>query len=471
VACKDSADGTYPQLKTFVFEKKAWRMTVAPRIAMVVALASALAGCAPAIDAGQARLCRAIIPAINATGDSIEIVGAAPLGSGEGVRVAYRARAPAGAVRARFVECRFAPANPASPAEGGLVGVTLETGPLGEVRLQILKRFWLDKEGAAADPEPVANAARAPHVPHLLAAGLQHAVSALPPIAIYALLASAYSLVYGLVGRINLAFGELAAVSGYAAFLAFALAGAAYGAAGSLALALMLALSAALAHGVAVGRFVFAPLMQRTGQQVLIGTIALAIVLQEYLRLAQGSKLVWVPPLLNTPHALARSGGFVVTVTPVAIGAAGLCLLATLALLALMRFSRFGRAWRACADDPLAAALFGVDRTKVLLQTFALASALAGLAGYVVTIYYGAFGYAGGVVLGLKSLIAAIAGGIGSVPGAFLGGVLIGSVEALWSALFPIEFRDLAVYALLVIFLLLRPGGLLGFDEAMPPKG
>ena len=68
-------------------------------------------------------------------------------------------------------------------------------------------------------------------------------------------------------------------------------------------------------------------------------------------------------------------------------------------------------------------------------------------------------------------LIAAIAGGIGSVPGAFLGGVLIGSVEALWSALFPIEFRDLAVYALLVIFLLLRPGGLLGFDEATPPGG
>jgi len=449
-------------------------MNAAPRIAAAVALICALAGCAPAIDAGQARLCRAIVPAINATDDRIEITRTSPLGAGAGVRVEYRARAPAGSSRNRFLECRFAAGNPASPERSGLVGVTTETGPLGELRLQILKRFWLDKEGAAADPEPVSNATNAPEVPRLLATGLQHGASALPAIAIYALLAVAYSLVYGLVGRINLAFGELAAVGGYAAFLAFALAGPGGGAAAPLALALLLALFAALAYGVAIGRFVFAPLMQRTGQQtgqhVLIGTIALAIVLQEYLRLAQGAKLLWVPPLLNTPHAVARAGDFVVTVTPVAVGAASLCLLATLALLALMKLSRFGRTWRACADDPLAAALFGIDRNKVLLETFALASVLAGLAGYVVTVYYGTFGYAGGVVLGLKSLIAAIVGGIGSVPGALLGGVLIGCVEALWSALFPIEFRDLAVYGLLVIFLLLRPSGLLGVGEALPPK-
>ena len=111
-----------------------------------------------------------------------------------------------------------------------------------------------------------------------------------------------------------------------------------------------------------------------------------------------------------------------------------------------MRWSRFGRAWRACADDAGAAALFGVDRGRVLLATFALASVLAGLAGYVMTVYYGTVGYAGGIVLGLKALLAAVAGGIGSVPGAFLGGILLGCSEALWSALFPIEFRDLAVF-------------------------
>ena len=122
-----------------------------------------------------------------------------------------------------------------------------------------------------------------------------------------------------------------------------------------------------------------------------------------------------------------RPGDFVVTVTPVAVAAATLCLLTAALVLSLMRRSRFGRTWRACADDPGAAELFGVDRRLVLLKTFALASVTAGLTGYVVTIYYGTLGYAGGVVLGLKALLAAVAGGIGSVPGAFLGGLVLGA--------------------------------------------
>jgi branched-subunit amino acid ABC-type transport system permease component len=207
--------------------------------------------------------------------------------------------------------------------------------------------------------------------------------------------------------------------------------------------------------------------MGRSGQQVLIGTIALAIVLQEYLRLAQGPRPLWVRPLFNEPHALARAGDFVVTVTPVAMAVALVCLAAALAVLALIKLSRFGRSWRACADDPLAAELLGIDRGRMLLATFALASALAGLAGYAVTIYYGTFGYAGGIVVGLKSLIAAIVGGIGSVPGAFLGGILIGSVETLWSALLPIELRDLAIFTLLALVMLFRPTGLLGFAEPL----
>ena len=158
---------------------------------------------------------------------------------------------------------------------------------------------------------------------------------------------------------------------------------------------------------------------------MLIGAIAWRSP-AEIQRLTQDAKNPWVRPIFNTPHAIARSRDFVVTVTPVAMAAVLLCLTAALALLVVMRASRFGRAWRACADDPIAAALFGVDRRAVLLETFALASLLAGLAGYVVTVYYGTFGYAGGIVLGLKSLLAAVAGGIGSVPGALLGGILWG---------------------------------------------
>jgi branched-chain amino acid transport system permease protein len=431
----------------------------------LIAACTALAGCAAGIDAGQARLCRAVIPALNGEAFAIEIVRTAPLRAGEAVRVDYRVHAPAGP-RSRFLECRFA-----GQSEGaGLAAVRTEEGPLSDLRLYVLKRFWLGAEGALADPEPVSHAADAPAVPRGLAIGLQHVIFALPPIAIYALLAAAYSLLYGLIGRINLAFGELAAVAGYAALLGFALWSPLPGQVTALFVAVVLALMAATLHGVVVGRLLFAPLLRSAGQHVLIGSIALAIVLQEYLRLTQGAKLIWVPPVFNTPYAVVRSGDFVVTFTPIALAAALLCVVAALALMALLRSSRFGRAWRACADDAEAAALLGIDHRLLLLKTFALASGLAGLAGYVVTVYYGAFGYAGGIVLGLKSLLAAVAGGIGRVGGAFLGGVLIGAIEQAWSALFPIEFRDLAVFSLLIVLLVLRPSGLFGWRETVAQK-
>jgi branched-chain amino acid transport system permease protein len=427
-----------------------------------------LAGCASDIDAGQARSCRSIIPALNPAAASIAVLRTIPLGSGSGVRVDYRVLVPAGPSRERFVECRFAGGGYVAADRGTLIGVTTDAGPMGALRLQLLKRFWLAKVGPAADPQPVEGVLSAPELPWAMAVGLQHVLLALPAIAIYGLLAAAYSLIYGLVGRINLAFGELAAVGGYAAFLGFAAVGAAGSIAWPLLLALVWALAAALSYGLVAARLVIAPLMPQSRQRVLVGTIALAMVLQEYLRLTQGSKLLWLQPMLNAPQAVARAGGFVVTMTPMALWAGGMSLLAAGLLVWLMQMSRFGRAWRACADDAGAAELMGVDPRAVLLRTFALASATAGLAGYVLTIYYGSVGFVGGIVLGLKALLAAVVGGIGSVPGAFLGGLLLGSAEQAWSALFPLDYRDVAIFSGLVVLLVLRPNGLFGFAEPLP---
>ncbi|MBV9635067.1 MAG: branched-chain amino acid ABC transporter permease [Methylobacteriaceae bacterium] len=434
---------------------------------LICAALAALGGCAANLDADQARLCRTILPVLHPAGAFIRVLRQLPATDGLGLRVDYTAQEPGRPTRNHFAECRFG-GGPQSPDRRALVSLTTERGPFGEAGLLFLKRFWLEtSEAGVSDPSPVPGAENVGEVSREVAYGLQQAVNALPLAAIYGLLAAAYSLVYGLVGRINLAFGEFAAAGGYGAFFGMVLV-AGLSPAASIALAALLATFTATLHGIVVGRLVFQPLSRATGQQVLVATVGLSLFLQEYLRLTQGANLIWVSPVFATPIALVRAGDFVTTVTPISLLVAGFAALAASALLAIMRHTRFGRAWRAYADDPKAAVLFGVDPDAVLARTFALASLLAGLSGYVMTIFYGGVGYGASTTLGLKALIAAILGGIGSVRGAFYGGIAIGGMEALWSALFPIVYRDLAIYVLLVALLIWRPGGFLGYGKLTP---
>ncbi len=181
---------------------------------------------------------------------------------------------------------------------------------------------------------------------------------------------------------------------------------------------------------------------------------------------------MWTAPLVNQPFGVARAGDFIVTTAWNGLGAASLAVIVAAALMALMHRSEFGRQWRALSDDSFCAQMFGVDPGFMFAATFTLASAMAGVAGFTMTMVYGAVGYGSATPLGLKALVAAILGGIGSIPGAFLGGLLIGSFEALWSAAFPIDYRDVAVYGLLAILLVLRPGGIFGANdpsERRPP--
>ncbi|MGL4443976.1 MAG: branched-chain amino acid ABC transporter permease, partial [Alsobacter sp.] len=237
----------------------------------------------------------------------------------------------------------------------------------------------------------------------------------------------------------------------------------------ALAVGVLLAALAATLHGIVAGRLVVAPLVA-SPLPVLIGTVGLMLLLAEYLRIVQGSDLRWMPPVYNTPLPLLRAGSFVATTTPAALVTAATGAAMAVFLRVVMRRSAFGRNWRAIADDPLAASLFGVDGRRVFAVTFALAAALAGVAGFVMTAYYGGVGYGAGLVLGLKALVAAVLGGIGSVGGALLGGLAIGLAEALWSATMPIESRDIAVFVLLSVVLALRPGGLRGFGDLLPRR-
>ncbi|MGD1015080.1 MAG: branched-chain amino acid ABC transporter permease [Roseiarcus sp.] len=431
-----------------------------------LAIAFALAACSMLVETDQARLCRMALPALAPEGAVVTVLEQRELADGRGLRVDYRLSGLGAPAATRFAECRFkAPGRPQRSED--LVGLTTDDGPLSDVRLAILIRFWLaTPEGRAADPAPLGDVGALPTLPPALAYALQQTINGLPLAAVYALLAAAYSLVYGLIGRINFAFGEIAAAGGYAAALgAILTAGAAP--ATILAAATTFGAASAAFWGLASSRWVFQPLRRASGQQALIASIGLALFLQEFLRLAQGDRPTWVGPIFNAPFGVARSGDFFVTATPGALVAGAVALLAGLALVFVMRSSRFGRRWRAYADDSLAARLFGVSPRAILAETFALASAFAGLAGAVMTLYYGSLGYGAATALGLKALIAAILGGVGSVPGAFLGGVLVGAFEALWSTYFAVDYRDVAVYSLLAIVLALRPGGLMGTSE--PP--
>jgi branched-chain amino acid transport system permease protein len=434
-------------------------------------IAPPLTGCGKTVDSEQLRICREVIPAINPEGTEIREMRYIPAALGQqGLRIDYVARVPGEASAVHYATCGFA-GRTFSADRLDLIMVETDHGPLSDARLYYFKRFWLGSAEAAGS-----QTAREPAVPVLpasIAYGAQQLVNATALSAVYALLATAYSLIYGITGRLNLAFGEIAVLGAYGTI----------GAIGALvALGLddpLAGIVAALTFAAAfsglwsavIGRQVVAPLhaRHRLGQPILIATIGLAIAIQELLHLLEGVRDRWVPPLFNEPIALARAGPFVVTVTPIQIAV----VISTLATAAVMLWiftrTRFGLSWRAYADDPQTAALLGVDGPRLLSTTFVLAGLCAGLAGAVVGVYYGNVSASMGTMLGLKALIAALIGGIGSVPGAFLGGLVVGLIETAWSAYFDMTLRDLVIYTFLVVLFLLRPGGLFGLANPDPP--
>lgn len=440
-----------------------------------ILLVLALAGCGARFDTDQMRTCRQAIPPLNPPGARISVERAMTGARPNILRLFYRSESGPGPARLRSIDCLFAGEDRAI-GRRALIGIASDGRPMSDANFYLLRRFYLENR---EEPPPDPGAARLetlPSLPPALAYGLQQGLSGLPSAAIYALLASAYALIYGLTGRIILSFGEfaalgaLASVVGVALLMSLAVATPVWG----LVAAFAVGIAVAAFHGFAMGRFVLRPLErgngeQASGQQVLIATIGLAIALSEYLRLAQGHELRWLPPVLNEPWALARADSFVVTTTPLSLAVTATGLGTALGLVLLIRRSAYGRAWRAVADDARTAALFGVDRRSVHDVALILACAACGMAGVIVTAVYGGLGFAGGFSLGLKALVAAVLGGIGSVSGAALGGLCIALFEVLWSATMPIEQRDIAVYSLLALVLILRPGGFFG-DGALTPR-
>jgi branched-subunit amino acid ABC-type transport system permease component len=438
------------------------------RFAVLLMALLVTAACGRVTDSEQLRLCRAILPVLHTEGTALREIRVAPAPLGKsGVRIDYAAREPGAERRTHSLACGFG-GTTFERERLGLIAVETDGRAVGEAQLTFLRRFL-----AEAGPELLPTRPQDAHQISAAAAyALQQLINALALAAVYALLATAYSLIYGLTGRINLAFGEIAVLGAYGAIGGVA-AVVALGIGDPIAgLSLALAVAAAMAGGwsLLVGRTVVAPLhaRHRLGQPILIATAAVALTLSEFMRLTQGSRERWAPPVFNQPLALASAENFVVTVTPMQIAVALLGLAAAVAVLVLLGRTRFGRAWRAFANDPGTAALLGVDGERLFAMTFLLAGLLAGLAGWIVAAHYGNVSFSMGAILGLKALVAAVVGGIGSVPGAFLGGICVALIETGWSAYFDIAARDIVLFSLLIVVFVLRPGGLLGFSGPTP---
>jgi len=269
---------------------------------------------------------------------------------------------------------------------------------------------------------------------------------------IYALIALGYTMVYGIIKLINFAHGDIYMVGAYVAFFATT----------SLHLpffpALLLAMLVAAVVGVIIERLAYRPLRYAPRIAVLITAIGVSLLL-EY------GGILLVSPQPRTFPAVFQAqvytfGNIVVNSQQILILGVSLALMVILTY--VVQRTKIGKAMRAVSFDTDAARLMGIDVDRVISITFAIGSSLAAAAGMLVGVYYNSIDPLMGIMPGLKAFVAAVLGGIGVIPGAMVGGVLMGVIEALVSGFISSTFRDAAAFAILIIILLFKPSGLLG---------
>jgi branched-chain amino acid transport system permease protein len=296
---------------------------------------------------------------------------------------------------------------------------------------------------------------------------LQQLINGLTLGSIYGLIAIGYTMVYGIIGMINFAHGDIFMVGAFIALIAF-LALVAIGVTAvpvALFLVLLIAMFISALYGWTVERFAYRPLRGSFRLAPLISAIGMAIALQNYIQIAQGARVKPLPPLITGNYPLLDSGGFAVQISNIQI----IIILTTVALMlifsGIIASTRLGRDMRACSQDLKMASLVGVHTDRTISLTCVIGAARASVAGVMYLLYYGVIDFFIGFVAGIKAFTAAVLGGIGSIPGAMLGGLTLGLVEAFWSGYFSIAYKDVAAFALLVLVLIFLPTGLLGKPE------
>jgi branched-chain amino acid transport system permease protein len=296
---------------------------------------------------------------------------------------------------------------------------------------------------------------------------LQQLINGLTLGAIYGLIAIGYTMVYGIVGMINFAHGEIYMIGAFISLIAFSIMAqlGLQSVAASLLIVLVVTMLFTGAYGWTVERVAYRPLRRSFRLAPLISAIGMSIFLQNGVQVLQGARVKTLQPLIRGGFKLMEEGGFVVTLSTLQI----VIMATTMVLMAGFAFlidrTSLGRAQRACEQDRLMAELLGVNTDRAISITFVIGASLAAVAGLMVTLYYGVVDFFIGFLAGIKAFTAAVLGGIGSIPGAMLGGLIIGLTESLWAAYLPAAYKDVAAFALLILILIFRPTGLLGRPE------
>jgi branched-chain amino acid transport system permease protein len=297
---------------------------------------------------------------------------------------------------------------------------------------------------------------------------LQQLINGITLGSIYGLIAIGYTMVFGIIGMVNFAHGDVFMVSAFIAMITFLLIGALVGSVPVvIVIVLMLVVAMVLTSlwNWTIERVAYRPLRGSFRLAPLISAIGVSIFLSNFVQVTQGPRNKPVPGMLNDVIILVESPTYNVAISYKQI----MIMVVTAILLAafwyLVQKTSLGRAQRACEQDRKMASLLGIDVDRTISITFVMGAALAAVAGVMYMVYYGVVSFSDGFNPGVKAFTAAVLGGIGSLPGAVVGGLLIGLIEVFWSAYFTIDYKDVAAFSILAITLIFMPQGLLGKPE------
>ena len=296
---------------------------------------------------------------------------------------------------------------------------------------------------------------------------LQQLINGLTLGSIYGLIAIGYTMVFGIIGMVNFAHGDVFMLSAFIALIIFLALTQLLGLA-SMPVAFLIVLVAAMAFTAlwnwAIERVAYRPLRGSFRLAPLISAIGMSIFLSNFVQVVQGPRNKPVPPMFTDLIRLT-DGPLSVTLSYKQILIMAVTAVLLLAFWFVVQKTALGRAQRACEQDRKMAALLGVDVDRTISLTFVIGAALAAVAGTLYMLYYGVVNFSDGFTPGVKAFTAAVLGGIGSLPGAVIGGLLIGLIETFWSAYFSSDYKDVAAFSVLAITLIFMPQGLLGRPE------